>query len=344
MQQIQAPQRISQTLWIMSVFARVAVMFLLLLVGFAGSLGSSVPGAEVNVVMATIGQSVVLPCNISWDKPFDPKSIRFYWQARKESDEKGDYPEVVHVYNKGEEELDKQDASYRNRTTIYKHLLPDGLLSLLITDVKAEDDGTQFIAILPGNTLPTICMTKLRATARFQTPDVNVSCVESGGELKLLCTSRGGFPAPTVRWTGPNSINDAVTTLTTDPNSRLYSIHSTLSVNVSAMATPTTHDGSDYAARRPLLANVTFTCSVTNPVRQENVQATVIISKRCPGLFPPDSPGVWSWAVGIVVLCLAALLCAIMFLYCRPRLLKQRHGGDRVPVSDPYEEKNLPEL
>ncbi|KAJ8379137.1 hypothetical protein AAFF_G00230490 [Aldrovandia affinis] len=261
--------------------------------GFAGSLGSSVPGAEVNVVMATIGQPVVLPCNISWDKPFDPKSIRFYWQARKESDEKGDYPEVVHVYNKGEEELDRQDASYRNRTTIYKHLLPDGLLSLLITDVKAEDDRTQFIVNIRGREttkFQSICRTAVRATARFQTPDVNVSCVESGGELKLLCTSRGGFPAPTVRWTGPNSINDAVTTLTTDPNSSLYSIHSTLSVNVSAMATPATHDGSDYAARRPLLANVTFTCSVTNPALQETADASVVARDDCGGNGPRRCP------------------------------------------------------
>ncbi|KAJ8352556.1 hypothetical protein SKAU_G00240320 [Synaphobranchus kaupii] len=246
----------------------------------------SVPLAEpqtstvpVDEVIVTLGQPALLSCHLG--KLLDPKTTRIYWQTRNVE------PKVLHAHNKGSEELDMQDDRYRNRTSIYGDLIHQGNLSLLISEAKAEDDNTELDVIVQENGLAhPYCSKRLRVTARFQKPEVNVSCLGGVGQLKIVCTSHGGFPEPKVNWTGLHrQDNNPPPMVTVNPNDSTYTIRSTLYVNLTK----------DQSA----------TCYVTNPTSQETVNTSITPRVSCPDMYPPDH-------TTIVIICTAVLVIAII--------------------------------
>uniref|UniRef100_A0A0E9WRA9 Immunoglobulin V-set domain-containing protein n=1 Tax=Anguilla anguilla TaxID=7936 RepID=A0A0E9WRA9_ANGAN len=116
------------------------ILPVLWLVQLVKSQASSVPGDKV---IATLGQPVLLNCHPG--NAFKPtgssgkgENHRTPWMSTQW---------VLHAYNNGAEELLTQNISYRNRTSIYMDLIPEGNLSLLISEAKVEDDNTQIFAM-----------------------------------------------------------------------------------------------------------------------------------------------------------------------------------------------------
>lgn len=135
---------------------------LLVAVQLAELQATSIAGDEV---IATLGQPVLLKCDLGMQ--INPSVIRIYWQGRNTSDSVDEFPQVLHAFNKGVEEFDKQTSCYRSRTSINRDLIRQGDLSLLISEAKVKDDGTQLIVHLQEkDVVKNICRKTLRVAGK----------------------------------------------------------------------------------------------------------------------------------------------------------------------------------
>ncbi|XP_036400620.1 butyrophilin-like protein 2 [Megalops cyprinoides] len=291
------------------------------LIGLAEPQASNDGAAKVNVINATIGQPVDLPCIISHPQPL--KGTRFYWQGTNKRRIKHEYPEVVHMYNMGQVDLKNQDLLYSGRTKFFMDRLPRGDFSLNINPVKAEDDKTEFVGhYLPENTsFRNICKISLHVTAKFQKPEVNVYCTEQG-EVRVVCTSQGGFPRPNVSWTGLDHADNLSTTITIDPNSSTFSISSIVHVNITR--------------------GQKLTCSVTNPALQETTKTSVTV-RDCSWR---DTDGtIKTVAICIGMACLTTAILIVLAIICCKRRQSRSHsfqnGSQGRSLGDPHESESL---
>ncbi|KAG9331074.1 hypothetical protein JZ751_020272 [Albula glossodonta] len=298
-----------------SSMAVLLALLLLLMVEFGKPEIHNDPDAEGTVVIATIGQSVNLPCNYTLHTPLDPLRVRIYWQGKK-SKQQNDYEQVLHVFNKGREEPERQDEQFRDRTSIQLQLIPLGLLSLRIAPVTPQDDSTHIITYLqmPDNSVRSICKTTLRAVARFQKPEVSVVCLKTEGEVLLVCTSDGGFPKPTVSWTGVNFSTPPDTNVTLNSKNSSYSINSILRLN-----------GTQHPRG---------TCTVTNPALPETLSTSVRLSEHCVGATP-ESGTPTKMVIMCVVVVLPALTCVLLFLLKETELCHSHSHSTRCHTEDP---------
>ncbi|XP_064183819.1 butyrophilin-like protein 2 isoform X2 [Anguilla rostrata] len=305
------------TISVFSTMIVLQILPVLWLVQLVKSQASSVPGDKV---IATLGQPVLLNCHP--EKPFKPN--RIFWQGRKPSDPVDEYPWVLHAYNNGAEELHTQNISYRNRTSIYMDLIPQGNLSLLISEAKVEDDNTQIFVHVQADIVHNICRKDLRVAAMPQKPEVNVSCMEGAGEQQIVCTSHGSFPEPTLNWTGLNQRESSpLPTVTFNPNENTYSIRSALWVN--------------------LTKDQRVTCYVTNPTLQETINTSITPRDSCSSMYPTNHLHIWMAVLAIVIVCAGAIL------YYKRKVLcscpKECSGEDPGPTSDhPAKEACLLEM
>ncbi|XP_041927081.1 uncharacterized protein LOC121691027 isoform X2 [Alosa sapidissima] len=103
----------------------------------------------------SVGECALLPCLL----PLPPPSlgdIRVYWQTDKTY-------QVVHVFNKGQEEFTHQSPSYHNRTRLFTNQLQFGNFSLELRNVSEYDNLTTFqcLAFYHGSMRPTYQNTTL---------------------------------------------------------------------------------------------------------------------------------------------------------------------------------------
>ncbi|XP_062389559.1 uncharacterized protein LOC134077938 isoform X2 [Sardina pilchardus] len=123
------------------------VWIVLLLVGKISALVSHTPSYEVQeqpegipntegLQQVTVGECALLPCLLPHPLPF-PGDIRVYWQTANTY-------QVVHVFNKGQEEFEHQASTYRNRTRLFTSQLQFGNFSLELHNVSEHDNLTTF--------------------------------------------------------------------------------------------------------------------------------------------------------------------------------------------------------
>ncbi|XP_058626028.1 uncharacterized protein LOC131536874 [Onychostoma macrolepis] len=79
-----------------------------------------------------LGSSVVLPCYN--DKPSRMESLKVEWSKKGLKD-------LVHLYEDGESQADKQQQDYQHRAHFFTEHLKDGNFSLRLDDLRAEDEG-----------------------------------------------------------------------------------------------------------------------------------------------------------------------------------------------------------
>ncbi|KAG7467290.1 hypothetical protein MATL_G00151820 [Megalops atlanticus] len=257
---------------------------LLSLLGCQRTRAAEIP---VNSITATIGESVILPCSIGHGKPMDLSGTRIYWQGNNKARESE--PKVAYVYNKGAVEMDRQNRLYQNRTSLFMDELPIGNFSLKLITVIAEDHHTEVDVLFQKNFesgFVTICRTALNVTARWQKPEVTISCMEVAGLTKVLCRTQGGFPEAIVSWSIKNHTLRPDEIKTTQNST---SVQSSLWVNISK--------------------GQMVTCMVLNPTLQETVNTSVTATGcEVPGEGdgPPGSPG------GIGSVAVVAAVCGVI--------------------------------
>ncbi|NXK19024.1 MOG protein, partial [Arenaria interpres] len=83
-------------------------------------------------LLATVGQDVVLPCQLS--PHMDARSLEIRWIRHQLS-------ETVHLYRNGEDLYGEQMEEYIGRTELDRDGLSNGSLDLQISGLRPSDDG-----------------------------------------------------------------------------------------------------------------------------------------------------------------------------------------------------------
>ncbi|NXA57210.1 MOG protein, partial [Nothocercus julius] len=91
---------------------------------------------------ATVGQAVVLPCQLSPSLNAQTMTIRWIRQH---------ISQTVHLYRNGQDQYWEQMREYQGRTELSKDGLIRGKLDLIITNVTASDDGLYMCALQNDN-------------------------------------------------------------------------------------------------------------------------------------------------------------------------------------------------
>ncbi|XP_058626027.1 butyrophilin-like protein 2 [Onychostoma macrolepis] len=88
-----------------------------------------------------LGSSVVLPCYN--DKPSRMESLKVEWSKKGLN-------YLVHLYEDGESQADKQQQDYQHRAHFFTEHLKDGNFSLRLDDLRAEDEGRYTCTVHSG--------------------------------------------------------------------------------------------------------------------------------------------------------------------------------------------------
>ncbi|XP_067169814.1 butyrophilin subfamily 1 member A1-like isoform X33 [Apteryx mantelli] len=143
-------------------------------------------------VTATVGQSIVLPCQLS--PSLNAQSMAVRWIRRHKT-------ETVHQYEDGEDLYVEQMREYQGRTVLSHDGLSRGSLDLQIVSVRPSDDGT-YICTVQDAAGYAEAIVELEVAAIGSSPLVSLEGYQGGG-IQVVCRSSGWFPEPEVLWKDP---------------------------------------------------------------------------------------------------------------------------------------------
>ncbi|XP_014019447.1 CD276 antigen homolog isoform X2 [Salmo salar] len=233
-----------------------------------------------HLIIGILGKSIMLPCSLNSSAPVVPASLTLYWTARLKHQKED---QVVHALYNGKENNDPQFPFYRNRTQIFKDQLSSGNFSLLLKDLRVEDDLTTFFLFYHQedgnyNTLnqnKEMCLTTVKVAKSYHKPIVTVNYEE----WKAECTSQGGYPKPRLTWTNQNGLLDPeVPQIVQDPGSGTMNISSTVNIT----------------------ENQTVTCAIFNPTLKETLNTTRSTGEEQVGLSSGIKAGIGVVAVAVI--------------------------------------------
>ncbi|KAG5856018.1 hypothetical protein ANANG_G00003370 [Anguilla anguilla] len=165
-------------------------MFLLATVCFVLRFtGSSLAAFEVSVpqrrVLAVRGRPVVLGCSYAPSLGSSLEVLVVTWQKAEDN-------LVLHSFYHGQDQLDKQNARYRNRTSMFRPLLGAGNASLRLDRVGPQDSGRYRCSVdsLLGNGKAEV---QLEYAAFYTEPKLNIQVHPSNISLEYQSE---GYPAP----------------------------------------------------------------------------------------------------------------------------------------------------
>ncbi|XP_051569378.1 uncharacterized protein LOC127449833 [Myxocyprinus asiaticus] len=116
------------------------LMFIFVSVILNISDGFTVKGPSGPLVVPLEG-SVVLPCFV--DKPLITERLEVEWR-------RSDSETLVHLYQDGESRLEVQQQDYHDRAHFFTDQIQHGNFSLLLNNVKAEDEGKYRCKVFSG--------------------------------------------------------------------------------------------------------------------------------------------------------------------------------------------------
>ncbi|XP_067875583.1 CD276 antigen-like isoform X2 [Heterodontus francisci] len=251
-------------------------------------------------VSGIVGESALLSCvNSDVGKRADDE-IRVYWQTADH---------FVHAFYSGQEQTNQ---SYGNRAKLFTEEFKQGNFSLLLSDLQVSDDADYTCIIqmkqpILGYTVVLSIVVTLQVSAHYTEPVLTVEPKQTDlghGELvKLICSSWGGYPEPTVHWT--NSITDILDGNRTVVNHINCSRKELCNVTSILWIQATSHS---------------ITCSIYNAKLQENKTATLFWN--LPKVNPvSELRHKWVTPVVLVALIIVVSLAIYVFLKYFPRSL-----------------------
>nr|XP_056720370.1 butyrophilin subfamily 1 member A1-like [Euleptes europaea] len=140
-------------------------------------------------VLGTVGQDVILPCQISLGR--QPQSMEVQWQKIGDNN-------YVNIYQfKAPSGLETFGQGYKSRTMMTKEGLPNGNVSLKLKNVQVTDEGT-YRCIVKSTGWSDNTQTVLYVAGMGM---VSIEILGPEGEgIKLACRSSGWFPRPELQW------------------------------------------------------------------------------------------------------------------------------------------------
>ncbi|XP_037549914.1 uncharacterized protein hhla2b.2, partial [Nematolebias whitei] len=138
------------------------------------------------------------------------------------------YSENVHVHSfyQNQDDLDRQEPRFRNRTSLFKNELSKGNASLLLREVTVQDQGRYkcSVSTITGTEASIINL-------RVDAPVTGVRITAAGD--RITCSSEGIYPEPNLTWSVISPLNTTLQSryITQQPEHPLYSISSFLMVS-----------------------------------------------------------------------------------------------------------------
>ncbi|KAM8779833.1 butyrophilin-like protein 1 [Rhynchonycteris naso] len=262
---------------------RMAGSLLLLLLLQMPTRGSAGPGFSVRgpaePIAVLLGADATLPCQLTPEQSTAHMDIRWY---------RSQLSPAVFVYRDGQEQRGEQMLEYRGRTELLGSSGRTGLVTLLIRHARASDDGRYHCHFQDGPTYREATV-ELHVVGMGSDPHVHMTGPEEDG-IRLLCSSGGWFPAPTVQWRDVAGVKlTSPSASQTQDGDGLFHVEASLVVRDSS------------------LGNVT--CSVQNPSSGQEKASSIFLPEP---FFPRVSP--WkvalAWSVPVLVLLLAGFIVA----------------------------------
>ncbi|XP_023181632.1 CD276 antigen-like [Xiphophorus maculatus] len=244
-------------------------------------------------VSCVFRQSCMLPCRIQLGS--DPL-IHWY------QDSAGDVG--VHSYYEGRDQLGYQNQNFQNRTSLIQDQISGGNASLLLKEVKIQDEGRYkcYTSIRTG-------YKELFINLKTEAPVSDINIHQDGN--RITCSSEGIYPQPELTWsTEPPSnttLNESTRIQKTED--QLYDISSSLTVP----------DGSDriYSCTiRTRSNNKTATLNKTGRSHQEDFHNKKLIG-------------------GLVAAAVAGLIIGVVvgYLCKRCKSKKSKNGSESQSAS-----------
>ncbi|MGH0180055.1 UNVERIFIED_CONTAM: hypothetical protein FKN15_002699 [Acipenser sinensis] len=172
-------------------------------------------------VISTVGEDIVLPCQVSTEIKTEDLQVRWYRER---------FNDPIYEYKDGKEVSEKQNKEYQGRTSLLDQQLGGGVLSLVLREVRVSDEGkyTCYAGTSKWYEEPEM---ELQVQALGSDPVIHIE-EHLKRIIMLSCVSLGWYPQPEMYWTDGAGRN--VTTLTQPSIQRdgngLYSIRSHLRV------------------------------------------------------------------------------------------------------------------
>ncbi|XP_067169912.1 butyrophilin subfamily 1 member A1-like [Apteryx mantelli] len=262
----------------------VCLLFLCVLLHFTAQLKVVGPGHPVT---ATVGQSIVLPCQLS--PSLNAQSMAVRWIRHHDF-------ETVHHYWDGEDLFAEQMREYQGRTVLSHNGLSRGSLDLQILSVRPSDDGT-YVCTVEGAAGYAEATVELEVAAIGSSPLVSLEGYQGGG-IQVVCRSSGWFPEPEVLWKDPQGQHlPSVSQRHSQDERGLFEIEHSLSVTGEA-------DGD-------------LSCVVRNSRLGQEKESSLHISAP---FFHDAHP----WKVALAVMLVALLVCILGLILFSVRLFKKR--------------------
>ncbi|CAM4626001.1 unnamed protein product [Leuciscus chuanchicus] len=257
-------------------------------------------------IVGVIGERVLLPCVYNGVKNVTSfHSFSSEWRRGME---------IIHTAIWIEGQVDNQNASHSVRTTVSSLAPKTGDFSMELHDIHLSDTHNYSFHLKPhGEKSSSLCTVCLTVAGHFSHPTLLRRNGVDGGETRLFCNSRGGFPAPSVFWLVNHTQSPPETLVTTYinvlPQSELYNITSVLSINISA--------------------DTAVTCVIENNLLNETLTATSI-GVRSSTSVVRLSEHMWAFsaALCVVVFFLVAASLGFQKKWDRDRKRKQHRCGD----------------
>ncbi|XP_074872850.1 butyrophilin subfamily 1 member A1-like [Carettochelys insculpta] len=164
------------------------IFFFTLHVAELESVTFKVIGPEHPIVVSA-GEDALLSCQLSPSMSAQEMEVR--WLHSKNS-------ELVHLYQHGEDQADRQSPKYQGRTGLLKDGMLDGKVALHIHNITPFDQG-QFICFFQSPNFYGQATLELKVTGLGSTPRISMDNFQRGG-IHMVCESSGWYPAPRVQW------------------------------------------------------------------------------------------------------------------------------------------------
>ncbi|XP_030053339.1 butyrophilin subfamily 2 member A1 isoform X4 [Microcaecilia unicolor] len=140
-------------------------------------------------LIAIIGEDAILPCHLSPAVSAEDMEVR--WFRYK-------FHNVVHLYQNGKDENDRQLPDYQGRTEFMKRNISHGSVALRIRRLRLSDEG-QYRCFFDNKTVYEEAVLELKVAGLGSAPHIHIAGHEEGG-VRVVCNSTGWFPEPELRW------------------------------------------------------------------------------------------------------------------------------------------------
>ncbi|KAG8576244.1 hypothetical protein GDO81_009812 [Engystomops pustulosus] len=263
-----------------------------------------VPDAPVT---GTLDKDVILPCSFTPPDGFSLQDLSVFWEITK--------LQQVHAFTQGQEQLEKQDPQYINRTQLFYGELLKGNMSLLLRKVSLSDEGiyTCFVNVRNSSS----AAVSLQVAASYTKPTLQLKSSETlklGDQVTITCHTYRGYPQAEILWQDASGRNltENITTSQVANEEGLFHVQSSICVT--------------------LETNDTYTCLVYNPILQELTHASLSVTGQ-----HLSFPMVAVWVTVGLCACLLGLFIALACV-CRKHLKQTCEEEQEEGVNEEQEE------